>query len=216
MSQGRSYRQFCGLARALDHVGDRWTLLVVRELLISPRTFRELEAGLDGISPNLLVDRLRQLREDGLVRRNDAPPRSPTVLFALTDAGAALEPAIVELIRWGARWMTTGPGGDRVDPRWAVLALRALLEGTTSKRAVSGVVHVDVDGVGLAIEVRDGLRRVLAGPQGAPDATCSLTLPDLLAIVSGTRQLDEADARVRGARKLVVAALSLPRATVGS
>ena len=153
MSPGRSYRQFCGLARALDHIGDRWTLLIVRELLIGPRTFRELQSVLDGMSPNLLVQRLRLLVADGLVARNDAPPRSPTVSFALTDAGAALEPTILELIRWGARWMTSGAGTDQVDARWSVLALRALLDGTTVPGDIGGLVHVDVGGERVTVEI---------------------------------------------------------------
>ncbi|MDH4353359.1 MAG: helix-turn-helix transcriptional regulator, partial [Actinomycetota bacterium] len=97
MTRGKTYGQFCGLARALDHVGDRWTLLIVRELLLGPRTFAALQASLDGISPNLLVDRLRSLASDGIVRRNGAPARSKAVEYRLTDDGAALEPAVLAL-----------------------------------------------------------------------------------------------------------------------
>ena len=134
MSERKSYRQFCGLARSLDRVGDRWTLLIVRELLLDDRTFRDLQASLDGISPTVLTQRLTELADDGLVARNEAPRRSKNVTYRLTDGGRALEPAILELIRWGSRWMLQGPGDDRTDPRWAPLALRALLDGHPSRR----------------------------------------------------------------------------------
>jgi DNA-binding HxlR family transcriptional regulator len=113
----KSYGQFCGLARSLDHVGDRWTLLIVRELLLGDRSFRELEEALPGISPSLLAQRLTVLTGDGVIARNDAPPRSKRVDYRLTDVGRALEPVIAELIRWGTRWMLTGPGGFTVEQR---------------------------------------------------------------------------------------------------
>ena len=110
MTERKSYGQFCGLARSLDRVGDRWALLIVRELLLDHRTFRELEAALGGISPSLLTQRLTQLTVDGLVVRNEAPQRSKSVEYRLTDAGRSLERVILELIRWGSRWMVDGPG----------------------------------------------------------------------------------------------------------
>ena len=195
MAQRKSYGQFCGLARSLDHIGDRWTLLIVRELLLGDRTFRDLQAGLDGISPALLTQRLAELGEDGLVRRNDAPQRSRDVKYGLTEAGRALEPTLLELIRWGSRWMQGGPGDDRTDPRWAPIALRALLEGRPSGR---GRVHLDVDGVAVTVAGSARHRRVTAGHEGSPDATVSAPLPVLLAVASGTMPLQNAGAEISG------------------
>lgn len=195
MSERKSYGQFCGLARALDRIGDRWSLLIVRELLLGDRTFRELEGGLSGISPTLLAKRLARLADDGLLVRNDAPQRSKNVEYRLTDSGRSLEPVIAGLVRWGARWMLCGPGDDRIDPRWAPLALRALLEGQPGGR---GRVHLDVDGVEVTVSVSNRRRRVVAGYEGRPDATIAAPLPVLLAIAAGAMTLQSSGAALCG------------------
>ena len=195
MSKRKSYGQFCGLARSLDRIGDRWALLIIRELLLGERTFRELLAALDGISPTVLTQRLAQLAEDGLVVRNAAPPRSKSVIYSLTDGGRALERTIVELIRWGSRWMLDGPGDDRSEPRWAPLALRALLEGRPSRR---GLIHLDVEGVGVTITGSARRRRVTTGLTGSPDATIAASLPVLLAIAADATTLEAAGVTVSG------------------
>ena len=209
MGQRKSYGQFCALARALDRVGDRWTLLVIRELLLGPRTFRQLHSALDGISPTLLIARLGALVDDGLVQRNDAPARSKSVSYRRTEAGAELEPAILELIRWGARWMISGPRGDRVEPAWAALALRALLDGTPSGTRARRVVHLDVGGVWLTVRVEDQ-RTVIAGRHGRADATIAAAMPELLALASGYRGPADLSLRVDGDASLVEVAL-VPR-----
>ena len=197
MNEGKSYRQFCGLARSLDRVGDRWALLVVRELLLGDRTFRDLQAALDGISPSLLTQRLNELGAHGLIERNEAPRRSKGVEYRLTDAGRALEPVIIELIRWGSRWMLDGPGDDRVDERWAPLALRALLEGRPSPR---GRIHLDVDGVEVTIAGSMRGRRVTPGHEGRPDATVTAPLPAILAVAADVVPLSGSGAQVAGDR----------------
>lgn len=119
----RSYGQFCGLARALDVVGERWTLLVVRDLLLGPRRFGDLLAALDGIGPNLLTTRLRALEAQGIVERT-RPARAPHDLYQLTARGRALEPAVQALASWGSPLMGE-PGGDtRFDVGWMVLSLK--------------------------------------------------------------------------------------------
>jgi DNA-binding HxlR family transcriptional regulator len=195
VSTRKSYGQFCGLARSLDRVGDRWTLLIVRELLLGDRTFRDLRAALDGISPTVLTQRLTELADDALVVRSEAPQRSKSVTYSLTDGGRALEPAIIELIRWGSRWMLQGPGDDRTDPRWAPLALRALLEGRPSRR---GRVHLDVEGVAVTVAGSSRQRRVTAGLEGSPDATVAAPLPVLLAIATDATTLQTAGVEVSG------------------
>lgn len=195
MADRKSYGHFCGLARSLDRVGDRWTLLIVRELLLGDRSFRELEEGLEGIGPSLLTRRLAQMVDDGLVVRNDAPSRSKRVEYGLTDVGRSLEPVIVAFIRWGATWMLSGPGTDRVDARWAPLALRSLLEGDC---AVRGRVHVDVDGVPLTARTARGRLVIEAGHTGTPDATVSAPFPLMLAIASDAVSLRTSGAVVSG------------------
>ena len=209
MAERKSYGQFCGLARSLDHVGDRWTLLIVRELLLGDRTFRELEEALAGVSPSLLTKRLTELTDDGLVARNSAPPRSKRVDYRLTDAGRGLEPVIVELIRWGTVWMLSGPGEDRVDARWAPLALRALLDGEPAGR---GCVHVDAEGVQVTVRAVGGRRRVTPGHHGRPDATVSGPLPMLLAVAANAISLATSAIRTSGDAETAHALLSRPDA----
>src|SRR6266481_3000280 len=98
----RSYGQYCSIAKALDVIGDRWTLLIIRELLIRGACrYTDLRNGLPGIATNLLVDRLRELEQAGIVSREDAPPPVATALFQLTDRGRQLETVLMEIGRWG-------------------------------------------------------------------------------------------------------------------
>ncbi len=120
----RSYRQNCSLAQAVDLLGERWTLLLVRDLLVAPRRFRDLERSLKGIGPNLLAARLKDLEAAGIVERCDGEGRART--YALTHSGVALEPAVLALVRWG---LTHGPGnqpGFHHQDDWDLLALKAL------------------------------------------------------------------------------------------
>jgi DNA-binding HxlR family transcriptional regulator len=198
----KTYGQFCALARSLDRVGDRWTLLIVRELLLGPATFQSLQSALAGISPNLLVDRLRALVADGLATRSTAPARSKRVVYRLTAHGTHLEPVIVELIRWGARYMASGVGDDRVDPRWATLALRALLDGP-APRPSPGTIHLDVDGQPITIASDGHTRHVISGHHGTADTTLAATMPDLLAVASNLRPTNELTVRTQRQRALV-------------
>ena len=108
----RSYGQYCSIAKALDVVGDRWTLLIIRELLIRGACrYTDLKNGLPGIATNLLSDRIRELESAGLIRREDAPPPIATTLFHLTDTGAELQPVLDAIGRWGVRYMAEPADG---------------------------------------------------------------------------------------------------------
>lgn len=117
----RTYGQRCSLAYAVDLLGERWTLLIFRELLIQPQRYRDLLRHLDGIGTNLLSQRLRELEEAGLVERVDDSRQSP---YRLTQAGRDLEPAILELIRWGYRRAIDGED-DLHREHWDLLAMKA-------------------------------------------------------------------------------------------
>jgi len=210
----KTYGQFCGLARALDRVGNRWTLLVIRQLLIDDAAFRQLQTALPGLAPSLLTDRLRALTADGVIERSQAPRRSKAVRYTLTPLGRALEPAVLELIRWGAVWMVAGPGADHVDPQWAVLALRALLTDAviTSPR---GLLHLDVEGTDLVVSISAGGRAVAAGRPSRARARVAGALPAVLAVASGISTVDAAGLTVTGdapfARAALAPATSDPR-----
>jgi DNA-binding HxlR family transcriptional regulator len=136
----RSYDQFCSLARALDRLGERWTLLIVRNLLLGPRRYSDLLAELPGITTNLLADRLKGMETQGLVTRRSA---IGATVYELTPLGAALEPAIMELGRWGGRFMDSPKKTDTVNIGWGLISM---------KRRYTG-------GVALVVEFRIDERR---------------------------------------------------------
>lgn len=180
----RTYGQFCAVARALDHVGDRWTLLIIRELVLGPAGYGDLAAALDGIPSNLLASRLRSMGADGILERETDGQDRRRVTYRLTSLGESLGPVLDALIVWGARWMSSGPGDDRFDARWSGLALRALLEDRRS--AFAGVVELRFETGSVQI----------AGTahNGSPAATATVQGPAqiLLALASGDMGLDEA------------------------
>lgn len=131
----KRYRQFCGLARALDVLGERWTLLLVRELLFGPRRYTDLLACLPGLTTNLLAARLKQLEADGVVARVEGGR------WSLTPTGAALEPAVMELARWGGRFLTAPGRGDHTDLAWGLLSLKRRYTG-----GLDQVLGLEVEG----------------------------------------------------------------------
>jgi DNA-binding HxlR family transcriptional regulator len=112
--KSRSYNQYCGLAYALDIVGERWTLLIVRELIAGPRRFTDLLEGLPGISTNLLSERLKQLEQQGLLRRRTLAPPAASRVYELTAVGQALEQTLQELDNWGSQFEAASPEAARV------------------------------------------------------------------------------------------------------
>lgn len=123
---GTRYTQFCALARAVEIVGERWTLLIIRELLLAPQRFGDLADRLQGISPALLTARLNALLETGVVQRKTLQPPFNAQVYELTDTGRAIQPAIRELIRWGGRFLFPMRDDDTFEPDWAFLALDAI------------------------------------------------------------------------------------------
>src|SRR5436190_20653972 len=102
MAGKRTYGDRCGVARALDLLGDRWALLVVRELLLGPKRFTDLRAGLPNVGPDVLAQRLRELEAAGIVRRATLPPPAASKVYELTSRGGELEPVVLALGRWGS------------------------------------------------------------------------------------------------------------------
>ncbi|GLZ31982.1 transcriptional regulator [Lentzea sp. NBRC 105346] len=154
----RSYGQYCGLARALDVVGSRWSLLIVRELLVGPARYGELLAGLPGIATNLLAARLRELEEAGVVQRT-LDTGSNGVVYVLTPWGRELRDTVASLVRWSTPLMISGPQGDTFHGRWLVVALDALLRDRRTTRpttiglaAADAVVAVHADRTGTRVE----------------------------------------------------------------
>jgi DNA-binding HxlR family transcriptional regulator len=200
----RSYGQYCGLARALDVVGDRWNLLVVRQLLVAPARYRELLDGLPGVATNLLTDRLRDLEAAGVVERRLAGEGN-AIVYALTPWGAGLREPIESLVRWSTPLMMRGPGNDRFRGEWLVVALPALLGGRVAAGRPSTVgiavedrlIQVRKTGSGTDVTLHDGRDLDAVVRAGAPIvlglAAGAFTLDDVVELVD----IDGDEAAVR-------------------
>lgn len=165
----RSYGQYCSVARALDVVGDRWTLLIIRELIQQgPSRYTDLRNGLPGIATNMLADRLRELEEAGLVRREEAPPPVAATLFELTEAGAELEPALRELGAWGLRYMTEPRGDDEFRSQWFSFPVSLFLHDSEPEGPPL-TIELRGDGRPAVVEVRGGQVSTRLGPARGPD-----------------------------------------------
>jgi len=172
----RTYGDRCGIARALDLVGERWALLVVRELLLGPKRFTDLRAGLPNIGPDVLSQRLRELEERGVVRRDKLPPPAASQVYELTDWGRELEPIVLGLGRWGSQ--APVPSADApLGPDAAMLALKTMFEPADGFRA-----HLEVRFGENRYDVRvDGAElQIVRGSAERPDATIA-TDPGTLA-----------------------------------
>lgn len=192
---GRSYDQFCGLAKALDVLGERWTLLVVRELLLGPQRYSDLLEGLPGIGTNLLASRLKALEAHGLVARRRLPAPAASHVYELTERGRALEPAVYELIRWGLDLLAEPGEKDVFRTGWLVTALRAAFRPETAV-GVRRAYRLVVDGQPFTARVDDGTLAARAGDEGEVDVEVALDEATLKAIASG--QLAAADAVAQG------------------
>lgn len=140
----RSYDQFCAGARALDAVGDRWTLLIVRELLAGPRRYTDLHADLPGVSTDVLASRLKDMEQGGLVTRRRLPPPAAATVYELTERGHGLLPVLAALAEWGAPALVERRPTDAVRAHWFALPLLRALDGAGGPDA-AGVVDVRVD-----------------------------------------------------------------------
>jgi DNA-binding HxlR family transcriptional regulator len=134
------YPQFCALARAAELIGERWTLLIIRELLLGPKRFSDLQDHLGGMSPTLLTARLTDLIESNLVRRITLPRPVNAQLYELTEIGREIQPAIRELIRWGGRFLFPPLPGDAFEPDWVLLGLDAIAKRTPVAKVNVGLV----------------------------------------------------------------------------
>ncbi|MGN9837002.1 winged helix-turn-helix transcriptional regulator [Nonomuraea sp. H19] len=209
----RTYDDPCGIARALDHVGERWALLIVRELLLGPKRFTDLRTGLPVASQNVLSQRLRELEDSGVVRRRKLPPPAAAWVYELTERGRELESVVLALARWGSRMPMRSANSLSVDA--LAVALRSTYEGEAAR------------GFAARVELRLGNDRFLAevAPAGftltrsgaAADAVLETDADTLRGLVFGGRSLDSEGVRVEGDRELVRRFLTLfPRPAMSS
>jgi len=189
----RSYGQYCSIAKALDVVGDRWTLLIIRELMIRGACrYTDLKNGLPGIATNMLSDRIRELESAGLISREDAPPPVATTLFHLTDAGRQLHPVLDALAQWGVQYMVEGPAaGDEFRGHWFAFPAAFFLHDrdpggppvTLELRAANSPVVIEISG---------GSFQTRLGTAVAPDVVLEGSPHMILALMSGHVPVDAA------------------------
>jgi len=181
----RSYDEYCAAARALDVVGDRWTLLIVRELALQgPCRYTDLRNGLPGIATNLLAQRLRELERAGVVAREEAPPPIATTLFRLTARGEELRPVLAELVRWGMPLMTEPRPADAVRSRWLAWALEFMLTDRDPARPPT-VIELRTGDEQIAVEAGGGAVHVRLARAEHPDVTLSGPPMPIMGVVLG-------------------------------
>lgn len=181
----RSYGQYCSIARGLDLVGDRWTLLIVRELLLrGPSRFTDVKNGLPGIAANLLTTRLKELEQAGLIRHEYVPPPVANQLYELTDDGRALEPVLRALGMWGMRYMVDGRGNDAFQAEWLAYA-PAWFTTDAEPDGPPAVIQVDGDGQRAVIELGDGQVRSRVGDADRADLTLTGPARAVLGVLVG-------------------------------
>jgi DNA-binding HxlR family transcriptional regulator/putative sterol carrier protein len=187
----RTYDQYCGLARALDILGERWTILIVRELLIGPKRFSDLMDGLPGIGANALSARMRSLEQDGLVTKRRLPPPAASTVYELTERGRALDPVVMELMRWGIDLLGPPGEGDRFRPGWIVTSIRARFDSRLAA-GVTRAYRLQVGDEVFTVRIDDGELEVFQGEAPGVDVSMSADSDTVLALVSGELSAEDA------------------------
>lgn len=212
MSQ-QAYNQYCALARALDVVGNRWTLLIIRELRPGPRRFTDLVDGLPGVSRNLLTERLRGLEQEGLITRKELPPPAARQVYELTDEGRDLAAAVGPLVAWGARRLDDPSSDQPFQARWAAFGLASVADREAAK-GVNETYQYIVGDTAFHFVIDDGLIDIRDGHAEGPAVTVTTdeetwaaiarnTMTTASAIASGKLTIDGDPEAVKRLRQIV-------------
>jgi DNA-binding HxlR family transcriptional regulator len=207
----RTYGDRCGVARALDIAGERWALLVVRELLLGPKRFTDLRAGLPHVGPDILAQRLRELEQSGIVLRGTLPPPAGSRVYELTERGRELEPVVLALGRFGS--VAPFPPGDaEIGVDAVVIALKSLFDPARAEgRAESYELRLGEQR--FRVDVTDGRIEIARGSAPAPDAAIETDPGTLASVLWHGRKLEEArragDVAIEGDRRAATRFLGL-------
>jgi len=166
----RSYKQYCALARGLDVIGERWTFLIVRELLIGPKRYKDLLEGLVGIGTNLLSARLKALVKSGVIEQTILPPPAASRVYQLTERGQALEAIILALVRWGFQFLDEKKPDERARPEWDLVAMKAAFNAEKAE-GLSLCCEFHVDDLTFWVRVHDSQLEIALGAAVKPLAT---------------------------------------------
>ena len=211
MATNRTYDDGCAAAHALDLVGERWALLAVRELMLGPKRFTDLRAGLPGVSPNVLAQRLRELERAGVVRRRKLPPPAGSKVYELTDWGMELEPVIIQLGRWGVR-SPSKPSDAALGVDSIILSFRTMFDPRRAN-GLSATYEISFGEDVFRAVIGEGRFEVARGNEDRPDAVIETDSNTLAGLVYGGESFVEAirsgDVKVEGDRELVERFLKL-------
>ncbi len=205
----RTYGQYCPIAAGLDVVGDRWVLLICRELLMGDLRFTDLRAALPGIAPNLLSERLRALQAEGLVTTAELPPPAARTVYRLTDSGRSVVPVLRAMARFGVQFLDDEPGAPLTARRAAhalLMPWRRPVEGSLRARLVAG----PGDEVDLVL---DGTDTAIVAAEGDADVTLEATPADLVRARQGDGRLDATITGARRQQRLLLEAFNLQLAS---
>jgi DNA-binding HxlR family transcriptional regulator len=195
----KRFEQYCPVAHAMSLVGERWALLVVRELLKGPRRYTDLAGGLPGIGTNVLATRLRELEAAGVITRRKLPPPAASTVYELTRYGAELEEVMHAVARWGARSLGLPTSHDELDPDWGLSAFPALLYPERAREVTASyIVRIGDEAFGVRLD--DGCLQVAPGGEGVvPDADLAMDFATFYALAGGELAADDAidDGRLR-------------------
>jgi DNA-binding HxlR family transcriptional regulator len=219
----RSYNQYCGLASALDVLGERWTLLIIRELLMGPRRYTDLSTDLPGLGSNLLAERLKTLLDANVIRQVDLKGTGSRLSYELTEVGQELRPIVLGLARWGMDFIGPYTPQDVVRPHWGFLAVESMFRTDRIDPDTDEIYQFDVDGEIFHIEARKGASvRAVKGPAEQPTMTVTTDaasfievgagrLKPLAAVITGRLRLDgDSEAMLRCCDLLGLDAGQLP------
>lgn len=181
----KSYDQYCPVARSLDILGERWTLLIVRNLLMGPQRYTDLRDALPGIATDLLTARLRTLEQAGYVQRRKLPPPTPVTVYELTDSGRKLRQVVLALAQLGVERLGPPAADDHVRPSAVVLSLRASFHPDRAA-GTNGSYQLELDGEPFAVTIEDGRVKTERGEADGANATISTSARTLAQLLSGT------------------------------
>jgi len=181
----RGYNQYCAAARALDLLGERWTLLLIRELLTGPKRYTDLLHGLPGIGTNLLADRLKELESAGVIQRSELPPPAASTVYGLTKKGRELEDVIVPLARWGLPLLGRRARKQAWQPEWSILAMKATFRPERAA-GINEQYEFEVDGEVFFAHVNHGTVSTGRGPAKDPAFTLRAGADTFLAVADGS------------------------------
>lgn len=189
---GRSYNQFCALAYGLNVVGERWTLLIIRELLTGPRRFTDLMDGLPGISSNLLSERLKGLMQQGIISQRRLPPPAGSTVYELASLGLALQTAVLELGKWGSQFLPTSLEGVALPSLGAMaLAIKAFFHPDQAQGA-NEIYEWHLGNEVLQVQVKDGEIGVQQGTAQKADVVFQTEMPVFVGLFAGQIKPEQA------------------------